>query len=273
MTDKTRLDVAVFERGLADTREKAKAMIMAGSVYVNDIKTTKSGTAVKSDDLIEIRGRVNPYVSRGGLKLEKAVNSFNLSLNNCICMDIGASTGGFTDCMLQNGASKVYSIDVGYGQLAWKLRCDERVVNLERTNFRYVTNEDIPEICDFASVDVSFISLKKIMPVMREFLKMNAKSVCLIKPQFEAGREHLNKKGVVKDKKVHASVIDDICSFAIENGFDVISADYSPVKGPEGNIEYLLYIEKSDNPENKWNKNGDFLSEKSHNALDRDDET
>ncbi|MBR3439778.1 MAG: TlyA family RNA methyltransferase, partial [Clostridia bacterium] len=182
MSDKTRLDVAVFERGLAETREKAKAMIMAGSVYVNDIKITKSGTTVKADDTIEVRGKVNPYVSRGGLKLEKAVKSFNFNLSDTICMDIGASTGGFTDCMLQNGASKVYSIDVGYGQLAWKLRCDERVVNLERTNFRYITKDIIPELCDFASVDVSFISLKKIIPVMRDFLINNGKSVCLIKP-------------------------------------------------------------------------------------------
>ena len=271
MSDKTRLDVAVFERGLSETREKAKAMIMAGSVYVNDIKITKSGTTVKADDAIEVRGKVNPYVSRGGLKLEKAVKSFNLNLSDTICMDIVASTGGFTDCMLQNGASKVYSIDVGYGQLAWKLRCDERVVNLERTNFRYITKDIIPELCDFASVDVSFISLKKIIPVMRGFLKNNGKSVCLIKPQFEAGREHLNKKGVVKDKKVHASVIDDICSFALENGFDIIDADFSPVKGPEGNIEYLLFIEKSDAPVNKWNGSGDNLSELSHNALDREE--
>ena len=272
MSEKTRLDVAVFERGLAETREKAKALIMAGSVYVNDVKTTKSGSSVKTEDIIEVRGKVNPYVSRGGLKLEKAVNSFKINLQNCVCMDIGASTGGFTDCMLQNGASKVYSIDVGYGQLAWKLRCDERVINLERTNFRYVTEEVIPEKSDFASVDVSFISLKKIIPVMSNFLNEKGKAVCLIKPQFEAGREHLNKKGVVKDKKVHASVIDDICSFALKSGFDVIDADFSPVKGPEGNIEYLLYIEKSENPEKKWKMNGEYLSEISHNALDREEE-
>lgn len=271
MSDKIRLDIAVFERGLAETREKAKAMIMAGSVFVNDIKITKSGTAVKNEDVIEIRGRVNPYVSRGGLKLEKAVKYFNLNLINTVCIDIGASTGGFTDCMLQNGASKVYSIDVGYGQLAWKLRCNERVVNLERTNFRYVTKDDINELCDFSSVDVSFISLKKIIPVMRNFLKENGESVCLIKPQFEAGREYLNKKGVVKDKKVHASVIDEICAFALENGFDIIDIDFSPIKGPEGNIEYLLYIKKSEKPVNKCDKNGDFLSEISHNALDREE--
>ncbi len=272
MSDKTRLDVAVFERGFAETREKAKAIIMAGSVYVNDVKITKSGSTVKPEDIIEVRGKINPYVSRGGLKLEKAVNSFKLDLQNCVCMDIGASTGGFTDCMLQNGACKVYSIDVGYGQLAWKLRCDERVVNLERTNFRYITDEVVPELCDFASVDVSFISLKKIIPVMRNFLKPYGKAVCLIKPQFEAGREHLNKKGVVKDKKVHASVIDDISSFTVHNGFTVIDADFSPVKGPEGNIEYLLYIEKSETPDNKWLKSGDYLSDISHAALDREEE-
>ncbi len=272
MTEKKRLDIAVFENGLAETREKAKALIMSGSVYVNNIKITKSGNFVKSEDKIEVRGRINPYVSRGGLKLEKAVNCFNLDLNNTVCMDIGASTGGFTDCMLQNGAAKVYSIDVGYGQLAWKLRCDNRVVNLERTNFRYITKDIVPEPIDFASVDVSFISLKKIIPVMREFLKENGKSVCLIKPQFEAGREHLNKKGVVKDRKVHAAVIDEIASFAFENGFSVINADFSPVKGPEGNIEYLIYIEKSDNPVLYRDKNGTYLSEISHNALDTEDE-
>lgn len=269
MSDKKRLDIAVFERGLAESREKAKAMIMAGSVYVNDIKVLKSGTDVKPADKIEVRGNINPYVSRGGLKLDKAVKSFGLKLDGYVCMDIGASTGGFTDCMLQNGASKVYAVDVGYGQLAWKLRCDERVVNLERTNFRYVTKNEIPDETDFASVDVSFISLKIIIPVMRELLKDSGEAVCLIKPQFEAGQEHLNKKGVVKDKKVHADVIDDICSFAFENGFSVIGTDYSPVKGPEGNIEYLMYIRKSDSPEFLCDKSGESLSEESHLALDR----
>ncbi len=272
MSDKTRLDVAVFERGLAETREKAKALIMAGSVYVNGAKALKGGAAVKPEDEIEVRGAVNPFVSRGGLKLSKAMKSFGIALDGCVCMDIGASTGGFTDCMLQNGATKVFAIDVGYGQLAWKLRTDERVVNLERTNFRYVTREQVPDEIDFASVDVSFISLKKILPVMRELLKENGRSVCLIKPQFEAGREHLNKKGVVKDKKVHAAVIDDIRTFALESGFNVLGADFSPVKGPEGNIEYLLFIEKSAQPEDLWQGGANELSESSHLELDKEAE-
>lgn len=269
MSEKIRLDVAVFDRGLAETREKAKAMIMAGSVYVNGQKALKGGASVTDKDLIEVKGAVNPYVSRGGLKLEKAMKSFHISLMDCICMDIGASTGGFTDCMLQNNAAKVYSIDVGYGQLAWKLRTDERVVNLERTNFRYVTHEQVPDSIDFASVDVSFISLKKIIPVMRELLKDYGKSVCLIKPQFEAGKENIGKKGVVRDKKVHAEVIKDITSFAVESGFTLINVDYSPVKGPEGNIEYLMYIQKSDNAESLWESDVDSLVDLSHNELDK----
>lgn len=270
MSEKVRLDVAVFERGLAETREKAKAMIMAGSVYVNGVKALKGGAAVKAEDEIEVRGNVNPYVSRGGLKLAKAMKSFDLSLNGLKCMDIGASTGGFTDCMLQNGAVKVYAIDVGYGQLAWKLRTDERVVNLERTNFRYCTREQVPEEIDFASVDVSFISLKKILPVMATLLGEEGRAVCLIKPQFEAGREHLNKKGVVKDKKVHAAVIEDIRLFALESGFTVLGADFSPVKGPEGNIEYLLYIQRAAEPQMLWQGSAAALSDASHEALDKD---
>lgn len=269
MAEKLRLDCAVFERGLSESREKAKALIMAGNVYVNGQKELKSGASVKPDDVIEVRGSVNPYVSRGGLKLEKAINSFNLDLKDCICMDIGASTGGFTDCMLQNGAAKVYSIDVGYGQLAWKLRTDERVVNLERTNFRYVTEEQIPEKIDFASVDVSFISLTKILPVMRNLLKDDGKSVCLIKPQFEAGREKIGKKGVVKDRKVHEEVISEITGFAFENGFSLLDVDFSPVKGPEGNIEYLMYIQKTDNPENKFEGDIAGLVDRSHDKLDK----
>ncbi len=269
MSDKARLDSAVFERGLAESREKAKAMIMAGSVYLNGQKALKAGAAVKDDDIIEVRGSVNPYVSRGGLKLEKAMKVFPVRLENCICMDIGASTGGFTDCMLQNGAAKVYSIDVGYGQLAWKLRTDSRVVNLERTNFRYVTNEQVPDAVDFASVDVSFISLKKILPVMRGLLKDGGQAVCLIKPQFEAGRENIGKKGVVRDKGVHVSVVDDISSFALENGFDLLGLDYSPVKGPEGNIEYLMYIRKSDLPERVCKVSVSELVNSSHNELDK----
>lgn len=269
MSEKMRLDVAVFERGYAETREKAKALIMAGSVYLNGQKALKGGATVKETDVIEVRGAVNPYVSRGGLKLHKAVSSFGLELKDCICMDIGASTGGFTDCMLQNGASKVYSIDVGYGQLAWKLRCDERVVNLERTNFRYVTREQIPEEIDFASVDVSFISLKLILPVMHTLLKDGGKSVCLIKPQFEAGKENIGKKGVVRDKTVHADVIAKITEFAAENGFAVIDVDFSPIKGPEGNIEYLMFIEKREKGEMLWSGSATELADKSHESLDK----
>ena len=269
MSEKLRLDVAVFERGFAETREKAKALIMAGSVYLNGQKALKGGATVKETDVIEVRGAVNPYVSRGGLKLHKAVASFGLELKDCICMDIGASTGGFTDCMLQNGASKVYSIDVGYGQLAWKLRCDERVVNLERTNFRYVTREQIPDEIDFASVDVSFISLKLILPVMHTLLKDGGKSVCLIKPQFEAGKENIGKKGVVRDKSVHADVIAKITEFAAENGFAVLDVDFSPIKGPEGNIEYLMFIEKREKGEMLWNGSATELADKSHESLDK----
>ena len=269
MSEKMRLDVAVFERGFAETREKAKALIMAGSVYLNGQKALKGGATVKDTDVIEVRGAVNPYVSRGGLKLHKAVASFGLELENCICMDIGASTGGFTDCMLQNGASKVYSIDVGYGQLAWKLRCDERVVNLERTNFRYVTREQIPEEIDFASVDVSFISLKLILPVMHTLLKYGGKSVCLIKPQFEAGKENIGKKGVVRDKSVHADVIAKITEFAAESGFAVLDVDFSPIKGPEGNIEYLMFIEKREEGEMLWSGSARELADKSHECLDK----
>lgn len=269
MSDKTRLDVAVFERGFAETREKAKALIMAGNVYLNGQKALKGGTDVRAADVIEVRGSVNPYVSRGGLKLHKAVNSFSLSLDGCICMDIGASTGGFTDCMLANGAQKVYAIDVGYGQLAWKLRCDERVVNLERTNFRYVTREQIPDEIDFASVDVSFISLRLILPVMHSLLKDGGCAVCLIKPQFEAGRENIGKKGVVRDKAVHRNVVSSICSFAAENGFCVLNVDYSPIKGPEGNIEYLMHIRKSPVGGIEWSGDVEQLVDASHGELDK----
>ncbi len=269
MSEKLRLDVAVFERGYAETREKAKAMIMAGSVYLNGQKALKGGVTIKETDVIEVRGAVNPFVSRGGLKLDKAMKSFGLDLNDCICMDIGASTGGFTDCMLTNGAKRVYAIDVGYGQLAWKLRCDERVVNLERTNFRYVTREQVPDEIDFASVDVSFISLKLILPVMHTLLKDGGQSVCLIKPQFEAGKENIGKKGVVRDKGVHEAVVENITSFAAENGFKVLGVDFSPIKGPEGNIEYLMYIEKCENGEMLWEGSVNELVELSHLNLDK----
>ena len=232
MTEKTRLDIALFERGFAESREKAKALIMAGIVYVNNQKSDKAGNTVKPDDIIEVRGETLKYVSRGGLKLEKAMKSFNISLENCICADIGASTGGFTDCMLQNGAKKVYSIDVGYGQLAWKLRTDERVINLERTNFRYVTREQVPDELDFASVDVSFISLYHILPNLRTLLKEGGRAVCLIKPQFEAGRENVGKKGVVRDKAVHIAVIEKIIGLIAENNYSLLGLDFSPIKGP-----------------------------------------
>ena len=245
---KIRLDVALVEGGFADSREKAKRLIMSGIVYVNNQKSDKAGNTVKPDDVIEVRGETLKYVSRGGLKLEKAVDCFSLDLNGFVCADIGASTGGFTDCMLQNGASKVYAIDVGYGQLDWKLRTDERVINLERTNFRYVTNQQVPDELDFASVDVSFISLSHILPVMRTLLKDGGKAVCLIKPQFEAGKENVGKKGVVREKSVHIAVIEKIINLVSENKFSLLGLDFSPVKGPEGNIEYLCYIKKDEEP-------------------------
>ncbi len=246
MIKKERLDLALVNRGFAESREKAKAIIMSGIVYVNNQKSDKAGENVKPDDIIEVRGETLKYVSRGGLKLEKAIKSFDISLKNCICADIGASTGGFTDCMLQNGAEKVYAIDVGYGQLAWKLRTDERVINLERTNFRYVTREQVPDMLDFASVDVSFISLSLIIPVMRTLLRDGGQAVCLIKPQFEAGKENVGKKGVVRDKAVHIAVIEKIINLVKENNFSLLGLDFSPIKGPEGNIEYLCYIQKTE---------------------------
>ena len=242
MQKKTRLDVAVFEQGYAPSREKAKAIIMAGIVYVNNQKVDKAGFELKEGDVLEVRGKTLQYVSRGGLKLEKAMQEFPITLEGKICMDVGASTGGFTDCMLQNGAVKVYSVDVGYGQLAWKLRTDERVVNLERTNFRYATREQIPDEVDFASVDVSFISLKHILPNLNTFLASDGQAVCLIKPQFEAGKEKVGKKGVVRDLNVHLEVVENVIKLALENGFSVMGLQFSPIKGPEGNIEYLSLI-------------------------------
>ncbi len=271
MSDKKRLDIILFERGFAESREKAKALIMSGIVYVNDQKELKAGRDIKPDDVIEVRGATLKYVSRGGLKLEKAMDSFPIMLNECVCMDIGASTGGFTDCMLQNGAKKVYSVDVGYGQLAWKLRSDERVVNLERTNFRYVTREQIPEDIDFASVDVSFISLKLILPVMYNLLEPQGEAVCLIKPQFEAGRENVGKKGVVRDPAVHESVIKTIAEFANTQKFEVLGLEHSPVKGPEGNIEYLMYIKKCEDTRCSADviNTANELVKRSHELLDR----
>lgn len=271
MSDKKRLDVVVYEMGHTDSREKARALIMAGSVYVNGQKELKAGAQIKPTDAIEVRGSKMPYVSRGGYKLEKAMQVFPLELTEKVCMDIGASTGGFTDCMLQNGATKVYAIDVGYGQLAWKLRSDSRVVNMERTNFRNVTEKEIPDPIDFASVDVSFISLKIILPVMRERLKNGGQAVCLIKPQFEAGREKVGKKGVVRELSTHIEVLEKITSFAFENGFSLLGLDFSPIKGPEGNIEYLMFIEKSDNPVDKLNISPADLAKKSHEILNSSD--
>lgn len=267
MAEKLRLDVALVERGFSESREKAKALIMAGIVFVNNQKSDKAGNTVKPDDVIEVRGETLKYVSRGGLKLEKAVSAFELSLDGFVCADIGASTGGFTDCMLQNGAKKVYSIDVGYGQLAWKLRTDERVVNLERTNFRYVTKEQVPDELDFASVDVSFISLSHILPVMRTLLRDNGTAVCLIKPQFEAGKENVGKKGVVREKSVHIAVIEKIIKLIEDCEFSLLGLDFSPVKGPEGNIEYLCYIKKTENFEILTDTTASEVVEASYNAL------
>lgn len=271
MAEKKRLDMALVELGFAETRSKATALIMSGEVYVNGQKETKAGYTVKEKDKIEFKGKKMPFVSRGGYKLEKAMKMFPITLDNCICMDIGASTGGFTDCMLQCGADKVYAIDVGYGQLAWKLRTDERVVNLERTNFRYLTNEIVTDEIDFASIDVSFISLKKILPALYDFLKTDGECVALIKPQFEAGREKVGKKGVVRELSTHIEVITEIVSFAFETGFSVLGLDFSPIRGPEGNIEYLLYISKDDN-KNNFVDNEKILqiAESSHNILSGD---
>ena len=242
---KTRLDVALVERGLCQSRERAKAVIMSGIVYVNNQKADKPGQDVAEADKIEVRGETLRYVSRGGLKLEKAMEVFPITLQGAICADIGASTGGFTDCMLQNGAAKVYAVDVGYGQLAWSLRNDERVVNLERTNARYLSHEIIPEEPDFSSVDVSFISLKLILPALCGILKDKGHVSCLVKPQFEAGREKVGKKGVVRDAAVHKEVIENTIREAGLAGLLPLALDFSPVKGPEGNIEFLLYLQKT----------------------------
>ena len=247
---KERLDVLLVRRGLAESREKAKAVIMAGCVYVNDQKEDKAGAMFDETKIsnLEVRGNTLPYVSRGGLKLAKAMKQFDITLQGKVCMDIGASTGGFTDCMLQNGAVKVYSVDVGHGQLAWKLRNDERVVCMEKTNFRYMVRDDIQDDLDFASVDVSFISLTKILGPAYNLLKTDAQMVCLIKPQFEAGKEKVGKKGVVREPSVHVEVIEMVMDYAVSIGFEILNLDFSPIRGPEGNIEYLLHIYKASNP-------------------------
>ena len=243
---KERLDILLVKKGLAPSREKAKTMIMEGNVFVDNNREDKAGSSFDENAKIEIKGNTLKYVSRGGLKLEKAMTHFGITLDGKVCMDIGASTGGFTDCMLQNGASKVYAVDVGYGQFAWKLRQDERVVCMEKTNIRYVTPEDIADRLDFASVDVSFISLTKVLGPARALLQDDGEMVCLIKPQFEAGREKVGKKGVVRDKAVHEEVIHKVIDFALETGFSILNLEYSPIKGPEGNIEYLVYIRKTE---------------------------
>lgn len=246
---KERLDVLLVNRGLAPSREKAKTMIMEGNVFVENQREDKAGSMFDTEAAIEIKGNTLKYVSRGGLKLEKAMTHFGVALTDKICMDIGASTGGFTDCMLQNGARKVYAVDVGYGQFAWKLRQDERVVCMEKTNIRYVTRADIADALDFASVDVSFISLTKVLEPARNLLNPNGEMVCLIKPQFEAGREKVGKKGVVRDKMVHVEVIRKVVDFAVSIGFSVLNLEFSPIKGPEGNIEYLVHLRKEEVPE------------------------
>ena len=266
---KKRLDVLLVEKGFFESREKAKAVIMSGCVYVNNQKADKAGSNYDENAAVEVRDNRMRYVSRGGYKLEKAMEVFPISLDGKVTMDIGASTGGFTDCMLQNGAKKVYAVDVGYGQLAWKLRNDERVVNLERTNMRYVTTDQVPEAVDFFSVDVAFISLKLILPAARGVCADDAQAVCLIKPQFEAGRENVGKNGVVRDRKVHQSVVQEIIDFCLQNGFSVCGLDYSPIKGPQGNIEYLLYIKRCDTPENLLATTAAEVVSASHEALDQ----
>lgn len=247
---KERLDVILVSQGYAESREKAKAIIMSGNVYVNGQKEDKAGTTFDVTKIkLEVRGSTLKYVSRGGLKLEKAMDKWGFDLREKVCMDIGASTGGFTDCMLQNGATKVYSVDVGHGQLAWKLRNDERVVCMEQTNFRYMVPEDINEQLDFASVDVSFISLTKILIPARNLLKCGGEMVCLIKPQFEAGRDKVGKNGVVREVETHREVIEKIVDYADSIGFTVLHLEYSPIKGPEGNIEYLIHLKKEQEPE------------------------
>lgn len=239
---KERLDILLVGKGLAPSREKAKAIIMSGCVYVNGQKEDKCGSKFEEKAAIEVRGNTLPYVSRGGLKLEKAVKNFDVSLSGKICMDVGSSTGGFTDCMLQNGAVKVYAVDVGFGQLDWKLRNDSRVVCMEKTNIRYVMPENIQDVINFVSIDVSFISLTKVLKSVKNLISETGNIVCLIKPQFEAGREKVGKHGVVKEPSIHLEVIDKVINYAISIGFEAVHLDFSPVKGPEGNIEYLLHL-------------------------------
>lgn len=267
--NKERLDKILTDKGFFETKSKAQGAIMAGDVKINDEVITKAGYLLELKDNTRIEIKSLPFVSRGGLKLDKAVKAFDIDLKDRVCLDAGASTGGFTDCMLQNGAKKVYSVDVGYGQFAWKLRQDPRVVCMEKTNIRYVTPEDIDDVLDFASVDVSFISLTKVLPAAYALLKDGGQMVCLIKPQFEAGREKVGKKGVVRDKAVHEEVIERIITFALENGFSVHHLEYSPIKGPEGNIEYLVHIEKSDEAIKEESVDIHAVVEAAHGELDK----
>ena len=268
MSEKQRLDAELVARGIIQSREPAKAAIMAGQVYVNNQKADKAGESVSPEDKIEFRGEKLAYVSRGGLKLEKAMELYGFKLDNKICMDVGASTGGFTDCMLQKGATKVYSIDVGYGQLAWKLRQDERVVNLERTNVRYITTEQVPDIVDFVSIDVSFISLGLVIPVLVPFLSEEAMMVCLVKPQFEAGKEKVGKHGVVRDPATHMEVLERAVGFAKNAGFGIVGLEFSPIKGPQGNIEYLMVLTRKEPELSVSSEDIKKLDESSHSELD-----
>ena len=268
---KERLDVLLVSRGLAESREKAKAIIMSGNVYVDGQKEDKAGSNFPAEAVIEVRGNTLKYVSRGGLKLEKAMENFDVTLAGKICMDVGSSTGGFTDCMLQNGAVKVYAVDVGHGQLAWKLRNDERVVCMEKTNIRYVTPEEIPDRIQFVSIDVSFISLTKVLGPVKALMEPDGEVVCLIKPQFEAGREKVGKKGVVREKSVHLEVIEMVASFAGSIGFEALHLEFSPIKGPEGNIEYLLHLRNCTDGSTFANDTigASEIVEKAHETLDK----
>lgn len=265
---KERLDVMLVNRGLATSREKAKAIIMSGIVFVDGQREDKAGSTFDEKVNIEVKGSTLKYVSRGGLKLEKAMQHFDVVLSNKVCMDVGSSTGGFTDCMLQNGATKVYAVDVGHGQLDWKLRNDERVVCMEKTNIRYVTTEHIDELPQFASIDVSFISLTKVLEPVKNLLTEDGEIVCLIKPQFEAGREKVGKKGVVRDRKVHEEVIHMVMDYAVSIGFVLCNLEFSPIKGPEGNIEYLLHLSKDSNRP-MGNLDVEAIVDASHGTLDK----
>ena len=253
---KVRLDQLLVDKGLAQSRERAKITIMEGSVFVDGQRVDKPGTAVDPEKSVEVRGEQLAYVSRGGKKLEKALKVFPVDPAGCLCIDCGASTGGFTDVLLQNGAAKVYAVDVGYGQLAWKLRTDERVVNLERTNLRYVTREQVPETLDLAVMDVSFISIRLVLPAVRELLKPDGEVICLIKPQFEAGRENVGKKGVVRDAAVHRAVLESFVQFFPEAGFTLMGLDFSPIRGPEGNIEFICHMKNGPAPSTEFDVDG-----------------